>query len=66
MATERAPRHVPSQREAHEAAIVALAGQGLEMDPFGIAVAECIIAGEVTEDEATALLVERYRETPPQ
>jgi len=54
-------RRRPTRREAFEAAKVALAAQGLEMTPFGIATNERVIAGEITDDEAIALIMAHHR-----
>lgn len=54
-------RHRPSQREAFEAAKVALAAQGLEMTAFGIETNERVIAGDITHEEAKAIITAHYR-----
>jgi hypothetical protein len=58
------PRYIPSPQEAHDAARVSMEAQGLEIDEFSESVAKRVIAGELTDDEAIALLVEHYDETP--
>jgi hypothetical protein len=58
-------RHRPSQREAFEAAKVALAAQGLEMTPFGVETNERVIAGEITEEEAEEIILAHYRARNP-
>jgi len=62
-----AERRRPTRREAFEAAKAALAAQGLEMTPFGIATNERVIAGEITDDEAMSLIIAHHRvRNPPQ
>lgn len=62
-APESTIRLRPTRREAFEAAKVALEAQGLAMTPFGVEVSERIIAGDITHDEAVAILLEHHR--PP-
>ncbi len=59
-------RRRPTHREAFEAAQVALAAQGLTMTPFGIATNERVIAGDITIEEAEAIIVEHYRAIYPE
>jgi hypothetical protein len=50
----------PTQREALEAAKLAMEAQGHAMSAFAVATNERVVAGEITTEEAIALIVAHY------
>ena len=64
--TAEPPGVRPTQREALDEAQAILAGSGLKMTPFGLEVNERVVAGEITSDEALAILLAHYRAKSPE
>ncbi len=57
--TKKTPeRYQPTLRECQQAAIALLAAQGLELDAFGLAVTERVVAGELTVDQAVQIVID--------